>query len=249
MAVQVDKEQFDIDRKGIVKFTVRWRMDTRIEAIRNVPRQYDGVPLDSVRGTPWIAKNGDYLVDAVYMGAPTEWNAGFDEDERSQDQYELVTEEREVSIKKFPDRDFLREKYGMYFDFQTGDLLFPEQLPAEASRIGAPLTLDTMKKKPGATRPNPLFGTTTYPVPYTVARWTLVRRRVPRRLEEQAMTVIDQLPKGFQWDGPRIQWYVRPLQKRKVGNLWEIEWKAEELSEFKDAEFLNKIKEFGRKTR
>jgi hypothetical protein len=66
----------------------------------------------------------------------------------------------------------------------------------------------------------------------------MVRKKVPSNLEKQARTVIDRLPSGFEWSGPKTQWYVRPLQKRKVGNAWTIEWQAIEISGFPDLQVL-----------
>lgn len=241
MAVQIEKEVFERDRLGTYKFTIRWRMDTRVEAIRGVPPFHEGLPLESVKGTPWIGKNGDYLVDAIYQGIPDTISAG--SEERQEDSYELITEEREVPIEKFPDQEFLQEKYGA-FNNNEGKLEFPYLLPAGQSKFGRALTLDSMKNESKrVSETNPLWNTKSFPVPYTVAVWRLVRKRVPKKLENEAMTVIDNLPSGFDWNGPKLQWYVRPLQKRKTGNAWEIEWRAEELTEFTDPEFLRKAKE------
>lgn len=241
MAVQIDKEVFERDRLGAYKFTIRWRMDTRSEAIRGVPPYHEGLPLESIKGTPWIGKNSDYLVDAIYSGIPDTISAG--SEEREEDSYELITEEREVPIEKFPDIPWLKETYGAFGG--EGGISFPEFLPVAQPRIGTPLTIENTREKrsDGWELRNPLFGTKTFPVPYTVAVWRFVRKRVPPRAEKEAMTVIDKLPAGFDWRGPKLQWYVRPLQKRKTGNAWEIEWRAEELTEFADPEFLRKAKE------
>jgi hypothetical protein len=246
MAVQIDKEQFERDRQGRVKFTVRWKMDTRSEALRSVPVKFEDLPLETVRGTPWIGSDGAYLVDAVYTGIIDELSASLGDGEN--DQYELITEEREVPIEKFPDIPWLKETYGAFGG--EGGMDFPETLPAPASRIGTPLTIANTgaKQGEGGEVPNPMWNTKTYPVPYTVAVWRFVRKTVPTDVERQAMTVIDRLPSGFDWRGPKLQWYVRPIQKRKTGNAWEVEWRAEELTEFTDPEFLRKAKEInGRK--
>jgi hypothetical protein len=50
--------------------------------------------------------------------------------------------------------------------------------------------------------------------------------------------VIDRLPAGFDYTGPKTKWYVKPLQKRKRGNAWEIEWSAFEISDFGDLQVL-----------
>lgn len=241
MAVQIDKEVFERDRLGAYKFTVRWRMDTRAEAIRGVPPFHEGLPLESVKGTPWIGKNSDYLVDAIYSGIPDTISAG--SEEREEDSYELITEEREVPIEKFPDIPWLVENYRA-METPAGEIIFAAKLDKSKTRIGTPLTIDNVGTKREDDRvSNPLWGTKTFPVPYTVAVWRFVRKRVPAKAEKEAMTVIDKLPAGFDWRGPKLQWYVRPLQKRKTGNAWEIEWRAEELTEFADPEFLRKIKE------
>lgn len=244
MAVQIDKEVFERDRLGAYKFTIRWRMDTRSEAIRGVPPYHEGLPLESIKGTPWIGKNSDYLVDAIYSGIPDTISAG--SEEREEDSYELITEEREVPIEKFPDQEWLKENYGSYIDASTGEMKFYLELTKylEKNRLGTPLTINNVGQGRGTVSVrNPLFGTKSFPVPYTVAIWRFVRKRVPAKAEKEAMTVIDKLPRGFDWGGPKLQWYVRPLQKRKTGNAWEIEWRAEELNEFTDPEFLLKVKE------
>jgi hypothetical protein len=133
--------------------------------------------------------------------------------------------------------DILIYEYGAEYNFQTKRIEFPETLPKSGSQLGRPLTLDTMKNK-DKEEPNPFYGVTSYPVTHTAAVWRLVRKRVPNSLIKQERTVIDRLPSGFDYSGPKKSWYVKPLQKRKSGNAWTIEWSAMEVSEFKHLEAL-----------
>jgi hypothetical protein len=227
--LEIDRETIEIDSLGKLRLRVRYAADSRSDAIRNTPATLEGLPRTALRAQPWIGKQGKYLVDAAYEGLT-------DDPDPSFDVYELITEERENKIESFPDRALLEEDYGATLD-EDGNLVFPPTLPKPASRLGQPLTLDTMKA--GAAEPkNPLHGTKSYGVPHTTAIWRLVRKRVPAGLEKQSRSIIDRLPSGFDYRGPKSSWYVRPLQKRKTGNSWEIEWTAFEVSDFADLQVL-----------
>lgn len=229
MAVEIGKERIEFDRLGAIRLRVTWKCDTRQEALRNVPLVHEGLPLASGVSQPWISKNGEYLVDASYEGV-------INDPDPQQDEYEIITEEREVKLETFPDQEKLKEEFGATVSAE-GKLIFPPTLPKPPTRLGTPLTLDTYKGTASET-PNPLWNATTYAVPHSTAIMRIVRRRVPSNLEKQARTVIDRLPSGFQYSGPKTRWYVKPLQKRKRGNAWEIEWTAFEVSDFNDLQVL-----------
>jgi hypothetical protein len=234
MAIEIDKESFQVDRLGRVRLQRRYLTDSLNEALTGLPKFVDGLPLANIRGSVWVSKNdGRYVVDAVYEGITYENPDG------SSDEYELITEEREQKIESFPDVQRLYDEYSGYI--QDNTLQFSQYLPKPKSRLGQPLTLDTMKAK-GNEIPNPLFGAKTYPVPHTTAIWRLVRKKVPPSLTSQEGTVIDKLPSGFDYTGPKKQWYVKPLQKRKSGNAWTIEWTAFQVTGFTDLGVLLVLK-------
>jgi hypothetical protein len=231
MAIEIDKESFEIDRMGMMKVKRRYVADSRNEALTGIPRSVDGLPLAGVSGAVWISKtDGRHVVDVIYEGLMTEFPDG------EYDEFELITEEREMPIGTYEPLSLLYEEYGAYTVNQS-TFAFSEFLPKSGSQLGRPLTLDTMKNK-DKEEPNPFFGVTTYPVTHTLAVWRLVRKRVPNSLIKQERTVIDRLPAGFDYSGPKKSWYVKPLQKRKSGNAWTIEWSAMEVSEFKHLEAL-----------
>lgn len=230
MAIEIDKESFDIDRMGMMRVNRRYLADSRNEALNDIPKQVDGLPLAGVSGVIWISKtDGRHVVDVVYEGLETEFPDG------EYDEFELITEEREMPIETYAPFEILVEEYGAVSNTETRRVEFPETLPKQPSRLGQALTLDTMN---GKETPNPFYGVTSYGVTYTSAVWRLVRKRVPSNLIKQERTVIDRLPSGFDYSGPKKSWYVRPLQKRKSGNAWTIEWSATEVSEFKHLEAL-----------
>jgi len=228
--IHIDKEQIDRSSLGSVRIRRRYSAANRSEALTGVPPVVDQLPLTSSSLQPWIAGDREWLVDAVYEGVI--------EDPREEfDHYELRTEEREAKIEAFQPRDLLIEDFGALVDAETGLLTFPETLPAPPSRLGLPLTLSN-RGQAAAETPNPLHGTTSYAVESTVAVWRFVRRRVPQGIARQARTIIERLPSGFQYDGPATSWYVRPLQRRRVGNAWEMEWTAFDVDQFPDAKVL-----------
>jgi hypothetical protein len=228
--LHIDKEQIEQNNLGGVRIRRRYRAGSRSEALTGVPPLVDGLPISSKRAQPWQGDAGAWLVDAVYEGV-------IEDPKPELDFYELRTEEREQKIEAFQPRDVLVEEFGAAVDPETGALSFPETLPAPASRLGQPLTLSN-RGQPSPERQNPLHQTTSYGVTSSLAVWRLVRKRVPQQLARQSRTVIDRLPSGFDYDGPPASWYVRPLQKRKVGNAWEIEWSAFEVSAFPAQEVL-----------
>ena len=235
MAVEIDKESFEIDKLGKMVIRRRYLADSRTEAMTGLPNSVDGLPRIGVSGRVWISStDGRHVVDAVYEGVTGE---GPDE---TYDDFELLTEEREQKIETFEDQETLFNDYGARSNVETGRLEFPPNLPKPPKRLGQPLTLDTYKTATAET-PNPLFGASSYGVPYSMANWRMVRKKVPSSLVKMERTVIDKLPSGFDYSGPKKQWYVRPLQKRKSGNAWSIEWSALEISEFKDISTLMSI--------
>lgn len=235
MAIEIEKETLEQDRFGKLRIRRRYLADTRTEALTGLPRTVEGLPLVGTRSTPWVSKNdGRYVVDASYEGLIEDPDEAFDE-------YDLITEERETKIESFRPFDVLFEDFGAYTDLQTRQVMFPEYLPKPKSRLGQPLTLNNRGSE--AETPNPLFGAKTFPLPHTTAVWRLVRKRVPTSLTRQEGTVIDRLPSGFDYSGPKKQWYVRPLQKRKSGNAWQIEWSAMQVTGFPDLEVLLALKE------
>jgi hypothetical protein len=234
MAVEIDKESFEVDRLGKMLIRRRYLTDSRSEALTGLPAAVDGLPRVGSRGQVWISStDGRHVVDAVYEGVTEDPDETFDE-------YEILTEEREQKIESFEDQASLFNDYGARSNVETGRLEFPPNLPKQPKRLGQPLTLDSYKSAPAET-PNPLFGATSYGVPYSMANWRMVRKKVPSSLIKMERTVIDKLPSGFDYNGPKKQWYVRPLQKRKSGNAWSIEWSALEISEFKDISTLMSI--------
>lgn len=235
MAVEIDKETFEVDRLGKMVIRRRYLTDSRAEALTGLPGSVDGLPLVGLRGQVWISTtDGRHVVDAVYEGIEG------DDPDPIYDEYELLTEEREQKIESFRPRGILLEDYDGSYDAETGRLVFPPTMPKPSTRLGRPLTLDTYKE---TDEPNPLWNATSYAVPHTVANWRMVRKRVPSSLVKQERTVIDKLPSGFDYSGPKKQWYVRPLQKRKSGNAWTIEWTAMEISEFADMAVLMALQE------
>jgi hypothetical protein len=225
--IELDREGLERDELGRLRLRVRWLATSRAAALSGPPRTVDGLPLRVHRGQPFISQaDGRYVIDAVYEGLTEDPGP-------ESDSYELRTEEREVAIESFPDRKLLKEVYGAV-EGDEGRLEFPAILPRPQSRLGQPLNLDTYRSQDAGPVNNPLYGTTSYAVPFTTAVWRLVRRKVPGGLEAQSRTVIERLPAGFDWRGPKTQWYVRPLQRRRRGNAWEIEWSAFEVAPFQD---------------
>jgi len=233
MAIEIDKESFQVDRLGRVRLQRRYLTDSLSEALTGLPKFVDGLPRASIRGSVWISKNdGRHVVDAVYEGL-------IEDPDESLDEYELITEEREQKIESFPDVQRLYDEYSGFI--QDNTLQFSPYLPKPKSRLGQPLTLNTLSGKETET-PNPLFGAKTYPVPHTTAVWRMVRKKVPSSLTSQEGTIIDRLPSGFDYTGPKKQWYVKPLQKRKRGNSWTIEWTAFQVTGFTDLQVLLVLK-------
>lgn len=236
MAVQIDKESFTRDKQGRVVFNVRWKMDSRTEALRNVPVAFEGLPLEGVKGSPWIGKDGEWLVDAVYQGLTGDSPV----DAETTDEYELITEVKEVPLEQFPDLEYLKEEFGVEFVYRDGQAFPLYSSVKPSTRIGTPLTLNSARAVPES---SPLEGVTSYPWPYVVAVWRFTRRTVPQSVVRDELSVIDRLPSGFDWRGPKLNWWVQPLQKRKVGNAWSMEWRAQEITEIGDPRFFEKLKE------
>lgn len=230
MAVEIEKESFELDRSGMLTIRRRYLADSKTEALTGLPRTAEGIPLEGIRGQVWISTtDGRHVVDAIYKGL-------IDDPDESYDDFEILTEEKEQKLEMFRPMDILFEDFAGTLDPTNGGWVFPPFLPKGKSRIGQPLTIDSARSN--ESDPNPLYNATTYAVPYSTASWRLVRKKVPQSLIKQERTIINKLPSGFDYSGPKKEWYVRPLQKRKSGNAWTIEWTAFEISEFTDAAVL-----------
>lgn len=225
MAVIVDKESFDIGKDGRVVLRIQWLADNRSEAIRDIPMVQENLVRTSLSASPWISRDhGKYLVNATYEGLVEEQQA------EEAEQYELSSEYREAKIETFPDREVLRNDYGAVEE--DGRLVFPPTIKTPTSGGSG------LGNKKSAEVPNPFYNLTTYPVEYAVANWTILRKRVPSELERQVGTVIGSLPSGFDYNGNAKSWLVRPLRRRKVGNMWEINVQYQQVDEFSDVEAL-----------
>lgn len=217
MAVRVEKEKFTIGRDGRMRLQVRWLAQTRSEAMTGIPPTYDGLFRTDYQGQPWIAESGPYLVDAVYEG----YNGGGEGPARQFDQAEITSEMREVKIEDFPDRDLLRELYGAYEE--EGRLKFPPKIPAPA-RGGNGLNASDEED-------NPFFNATTYLVEYELAVHQFVRSTVPAALLKAQLTIVNRLPEVFEYRGETKNWFIRPIRRRKIGNLWEITVEYQQVDE------------------
>lgn len=225
MAVIVDKETFDIGKDGRISLKIQWLADSRAEALREIPFVQDTLVRTSLSATPWISdSDGRYLVNTVYEGVLDEQQA------EEAEQYELSSEYREAKIETFPDREILRNEYGAVEE--DGRLVFPPTIkPPKSGGSG-------LGNKKTSEVPNPFFNLTTYPVEYAVANWTILRKRVPAELERKVGTVVGSIPSDFDYNGNAKSWLVRPLQRRKVGNMWEINVQFQQVDEFSDIEAL-----------
>ena len=232
MAVTIEKEKFSIDDRGRIRYQLRYKADSRTDALTGIPRTFEGLFLLGTSGTPWIDKNGAYLVDATYGGLIYESNPELDS-------YEVIEEFQDKKLSAFPDRELLEEEFGAYID-PFGDLRFPETLP-KTSRLGSGLSLNTYRDGDNAEEQNPLNGATTYKVAYAVAIHRMVRKRIPARLEKMVGTVVDRIPAQFEYSGRAESWWVQPLRRRKVGNAWDIEMRYEQVDLFADQEALVKL--------
>lgn len=222
MAVEVGKETITKGRDGRVRISVQWLVDTRAEAINEIPSSYEGLGFAGTQAQPLTKKNGKYVVNASYEGLTDGAASG----DPAFDQYEIIGEDREVKIEQFPSWGLLMDEFGAFIE--DGKLKFPETLPKK-SKIGSGLgsVFDSEE-----TEDNPMFGVTTYPEEYELARWSMIRRSVPRSIEKMARTVVNKLPAGFDYRGEAESWYVRPLQRRKVGSVWSITVEFQEIDPF-----------------
>lgn len=238
MAVVVEKERFDVGKDGRAVLRIQWLADSRQEAQREIPRLYDGLARTSASGVPFLSRDdGRYLVDATYEGL-------FEDQATEAEQYSLDYEYREAKIEAFPDRKVLRRDWGAVEE--DGRLVFP---PTVKPPSGMGTGLGNQKT---AEIPNPFFNLTTYPVEYAVANMRILRRQVPPSLERAVGTVVDRIPSGFDYQGNAKSWLVRPLRRRTVGNVWEINVQYQQVDEFKDIEallvLLQKVRNGGRGT-
>lgn len=234
MAVRVEKEKFTKGRDGRMKLQVRWLATTRTEAINSIPSTYDNLQLTDLSGAPWIDENGKYLVDAVYEG----YNGSGNGPDVEFDQAEITGEMREVKIELFPDRDLLKTEYGAYEE--DGKLKFPAKLPNTA-RTGNGLSVPEE-------RDNPFFNLTTYYVEYELAVHSFIRRTVPAALLKKQLTVVNQLPSVFEYAGQTKSWFLRPIRRRKIGNMWEITAEYEQVDEFGDKVALAALRAESKRT-
>lgn len=237
MAVIVDKESFDIGKDGRVVLRIQWLADNRSEAIRDIPMVQENLVRTGLSASPWISQDhGKYLVNATYEGLVD------NEQAEEAEQYELTSEYREAKIETFPDREILRAEYGAVEE--DGRLVFPPTIKTPTSGGSG------LGNRKTAEVANPFYNLTTYPVEYAVANWTILRKRVPAELERQVGTVISRLPSGFDYNGNAKSWLVRPIRRRKVGNMWEINVQYQQVDEFSDVEalliLLQKSKKGGR---
>jgi len=228
MAVRVEKEKFTKGRDGRMRLQVRWLAETRAEAINSIPPTYDGLQLTDLNGQPWISEDSRYLVDAVYEG----FNGSGNGPDVEFDQAEITGEMREIKIELFPDRDLLKEQYGAYEE--DGRLKFPAKLPNTAltgNGLSSPEEKD-----------NPFFNLTSYLVEYEIAVHQFIRRTVPAALLKKQLTVVNKLPSVFEYGGETRYWFVRPVRRRKVGNMWEITVEYEQVDEFGDKKALAELR-------
>jgi hypothetical protein len=173
-------------------------------------------------------------MDATYEGITKEPTA-------EQDESSIRTEEVQKKIEAFPDREILKEEFGAYVD-ENDRLRFPEFLPKPP--IG---TTGLNPGNSGAEIPNPLFNVTTYPVEFSRATWRLVRKRVPAQLTKIKRTVIKRLPAVFKEDTAVEQWYVRPYETRRRGDMVDITVEFDEVGEEVDAYAVRILAEKARK--
>lgn len=234
MAVRVEKEKFTRGRDGRMRWQVRWMADTRTEATTSIPETYDGLQLSGSSGSPWIDDtDGRFLVDATYEG----WNGTQNGPDESFDQAEISAELREVPIENFPNRDLLVENYAAYEE--DGRLKFPSKIP-NTSLQGNGLSASEEND-------NPLFKATTYLVEYELAVHSFIRRKVPQALLKKQLTIVSELPSVFEYTGETKNWFVRPLRRRRVGNMWEITVEYEQVDEDKARQAMADLRRQSRK--
>lgn len=224
MAVAVNSEKFSLGNDGRLRLQVQWLTDTRTEALRAIPASYEGLARTNASGSPFISEgDGRYLVDAVYEGL-------IDDQAPEAEQYELGAEYREQKIETFPDREILMKEWGA--SEKDDKLVFTPTIKRPSSGgtgLGSQKTEEV---------PNPFFNLTTYPVEYAVATMRILRKAVPAEIERAAGSVIERIPPGFDYQGNAKSWLVRPIRRRKVGNVWEITVTYQQVDEFRDVEAL-----------
>lgn len=234
MAVKIEKEKFSRGKDGRLRFTVQWLADTRAEAINDIDLTFEGLPFAGLSGSPWLSEEGEYKVTANYEGL-------IEDPDESMDQVEMVPELREVKIENFPDRQLLKDEYGAYEE--DGRLKFSPKLPRK-SRGGSGLSL----RDQDPDEDNPFLNTTTYAVEYEVAVHRFVRLKFPAYLHKISNTVVEKIPSAFEYSGDATSWYVAPIARRKVGNMWDITVRYKEVNPFKDLEALLVLAEKNRRT-
>lgn len=224
MAVEVDKEKISVGADGRIRLSVQWLTDTRTEALRGIPKVYEGLVWAGHSATPFLSRSdGRYLVPANYEGL-------LDDQAAELEQYDIDSEFREVKIETFPDRSILRREWGA--SEENGRLIF-------APKIKRPNDGGTgLGSNKEEEIDNPLFNATTYPVEYAVATMRILRKRVPASLERAVGSVVGSIPSGFDYQGNAKSWFVRPLRRRKVGNMWEITVQYQQVDEFSDVSVL-----------
>jgi hypothetical protein len=224
MAVEVDKEKISVGADGRIRLSVQWLTDTRAEALRGIPKVYEGLVWAGHSASPFLSRSdGRYLVPANYEGL-------LEDQAPELEQYEIDSEFREVKLETFPNREILRKEWGA--SEENGRLIF-------APKIKRPNDGGTgLGSNKEEEIDNPLFNATTYPVEYAVATMRILRKRVPPSLERAVGSVVGSIPSGFDYQGNAKSWFVRPLRRRKAGNMWEITVQYQQVDEFTDVSVL-----------
>lgn len=228
--IEINKPVFELSRDNRIRWTVQYSAATKAEALASIPRTYESAPFTGAQGTPWIGSDGRWNIIARYERMIAEGSEEFDE-------FEIDGELRETPIEELTTiRQELIDEYGGYEE--EGKLKFPPKMPsltAAQLAVGPLPNLDDIED-------NPLFNLRTFPVEYNVARWRMVRKKLPARILKLAGTVQRRLPRGFEYDGDAESWYVRPIRRRKArGGYWEISVEYQEIDEFKAIQALHDL--------
>lgn len=232
MAVQIRGKKLQVSDTGLIAMTLRYFCDSEDDALFGIPDSYRGLIRRGHNGGEWDADEDKWVVDVTYQGLSG------DTPPESSDQFEVSGEFREEPIESFPDRAMLTSTYGAYVDPTDGRLKFPEKMPAAQAGTGFGSTQSSQD--------NPLFGLTSYPVYYEVAQHTYARLTVPGDVITKRGTIIQNLPSGFEYDGPARAWFVDAPLRRKVGSAWTITERYKEISQLKAFNALMSIISAGR---
>ncbi len=150
------------DRRGLLGLSYRFLFtdSSESEALLAALPVSIGLPEVDRNISEWDVDNSGFIVQANFEGL-------VDEPGEDQDQYIIRPEWREEPIEAFPDRGTLETKYGAYEE--EGRIKFPQYMERPSELGGSSAKED---------EPNPLFGTTTYPVMRITASHSYVRFRV-----------------------------------------------------------------------